>query len=204
MRPWGPIAASLCLALLGAAGCGQRPARTVAEAHERFRAAVAAGDPQALYRSLDQHSQWSVITIQRYFREVRAAVTDGHPAEARARELERTTGADLRRPEAFFAAQAARRGWMKRGVGGAAPASRIDEQGRVAVVHTAAGARFQFAYTEKGGWGWAGLQAELEELKRQASHDVDMARENARVYRGASGSATGGGGTGPAPAGGAR
>jgi hypothetical protein len=201
MRPRGLVVWSLCLALLGAGGCWSRPARTVAEAHERFRGAIRAGDPQALYRSLDQQSQWSVITIQKYFREVREAVAAGYPAEARARELERTSGADLRRPADFFAAQAARRGWLRRGAGGAAPASRIEEQGRVAVVHTAAGGAFQFAYTAKGGWGWAGLQAELEELKRQASHDVDMARENARVYRGASGAPTGGG---PAPAGGPR
>jgi hypothetical protein len=194
MRSCGPVVASLCLALLGVAGCWPRPLRTVAEAHERFRGAVSAGDAVALYRSLDQQSQWSVITIQRYYRDVRAAVATGYPAEARARELERTTGADLRRPAGFFAAQAARRDWLKRCAGGAAPASRIEEQGRGAVVHTAAGGRFQFAYTERGGWGYAGLQAELEEMKRRATHDVEMARENARVYRAAGGGAAGGGG----------
>jgi hypothetical protein len=187
MRSCGPVVASLCLALCGVAGCWQRPARTVAEAHERFRGAVAGDDAQALYRSLDQQSQWSVITIQRYYREVRGAVAAGYPAEAKARELERTGGADRRRPADFFAAQAARRGWLKRCAGGAAPASRVEEQGRVAVVHTTAGGRFQFARSERGGWGYAGLQAELEELKRQAANDVDMARENARVYRTAGG-----------------
>jgi hypothetical protein len=197
MRSCGPVVASLCLAVLGVAGCWQRPARTVAEAHERFRGAVGNNDAVALYRSLDQQSQWSVVTIQRYYREVRAAVATGYPAEAQGRELERTAGADLKRPADFFAAQAARRGWMKRCAGGAAPASRIEDQGRVAIVHAAAGGRFQFAHTERGGWGYAGLQAELEELKRQATHDVEMARENARVYR----SAGGGGPAGTAPAG---
>ena len=195
MRLSGRAAATLSLAafmLGGLCGCWQRGARTVTEAHGRFRAAIAEGDAAALYRSLDQQSQWSVLTIQKYYREVRAAVNAGYPAEARARELERTAGADLRRPAAFFAAQAARRGWLKRCGGGAAPASRIDEQGRVAMVETAAGARFQFAYTDRGGWGYAGLQTELETLKRQASHDVEMARENARVYRQAGGPAAGG------------
>jgi hypothetical protein len=187
MRRCAPLV-GLCLALLGA-GCGLRPARTVAAAYERFQGAAQASDPKALYRSLDQQSQWSVMTIQRYYREVREVVAAGYPAEARARELERTAGAELRRPADFFAAQTPRRGWMKHCAGGAAPASRIEEQGRTAVVHTAAGGRFRFARTDRGGWGFAGLQAELEEMKRRATHDVDMARENARVYRGATGAA---------------
>ena len=151
MRRRAPLV-GLCLALLGA-GCGPRPARTVAAAYERFQAAAQANDPKALYHSLDQQSQWSVMTIQRYYREVRAAVAAGYPAAARARELERTAGAELRRPAGFFAAQAPRRGWMKHCTGGAAPASRIEEQGRTAVVHTAAGGRFLFARTDRGGWG---------------------------------------------------
>jgi hypothetical protein len=194
MRRCAPLV-GLCLVLAGT-GC-TRPARTAFEAWARFQGAARTNNPRDLYRSLDQQSQWSVMTIQRYYREVREVVA-GYPPAARDRELERTAGAELRRPADFFAAQAPRRGWMKHCVGAAAVSSpgRIEEQGQTAVVHTPAGARFTFAYTAKGGWGYSGLQAELENLKRQASHDVDMARENARVYQGAAGGAPGASGGG--------
>jgi hypothetical protein len=183
------LLAAAVLLLAVVAGCG-RKARTPAAAYERFAAAVRAGDAAGLYRALDQQSQWSVISTQRYYREIVDIVSHGYPPDARQRELGRVAGAELRKPAAFFAAQNARRGggWVSRCAAGVGGVARIEEQGATAVVHTDRGGRFEFASSPHG-WGFSGLRAELDELKSRASHDVETARENAKIYEQAGGAA---------------
>jgi hypothetical protein len=181
---------------LGAGGCWHRPARSPAAAYERFAAAVRAGDAAALYRALDQPSQWSVISTQRYYREIVALVSQGYPPEARQRELQRVAGAEGSRPPAFFATQSARRSnvWLSRYAAGLGAVTRVEEAGPRATVHTDQGGRYEFGYTQPHGWGFAGLRTELEELKGRASHDVDTARENVKIYE-----QSGRGGAEPSP-----
>ena len=175
----------LCLGVVTMAavsGCEPEGAATVAEAHESLRTAVTEKDPVRFYYSLDRESQWSVITIQTYYREVRAAVLGHYPKETHPRELERTRGAELRRPAEFFAVQAKRRRWLEACTGCSEPASRIEERGLAATVYTTGGKELPFARMARTGWGYAGLRKELEDLKRQAFHDAQTAKENARLY----------------------
>jgi hypothetical protein len=171
------------------AGCYDRPARTPAAAYECLAAAVNTGDAAVLYRALDQPSRWSVISTQQYYRQILELVEHRYPAEARSRELGRIAGADRRSPAAFFAAQNARRGgtWLGRLGTRLGPATRIEERGATAVVH-ADGGQYEFQLFPRAGWGYTGLRAELEELKRRASHDVETARENAKIFERAGGS----------------
>jgi hypothetical protein len=176
--------AGLAIIGVGLAGCWHRPVREPVIAYERFAAAVTAGDATALYHALDRESQWSIISTQRYYRQIVELCARSYPPEARARELARVAGAEARRPAVFFAAQSGRRGgaWVSRFAAGLGHVTRIETAATTAVVHTDRGGRYALGYTPQHGWGFAGLRAELEELKARASHDVDTARENAKIY----------------------
>jgi hypothetical protein len=179
---------ALCvLALAAAGGCRERPARTPEEASRRLAMAVQEGDGARLYWALDQQSRWSVISVQRYYREMGEIVRRAYPPERQARELERIVGADERRPERFFSAQNQRHGWLARL--GPAPGAVVRTErapGRM-VMHTAGGRRLEFVEEPPRSWGFSGWRSELEELKRRASHDLEMTRENASVYERAAG-----------------
>jgi hypothetical protein len=178
----------LPLLLLGVAGCRASPARTPAEAHARLRAALAAHDSTGLWNALDQDTHWSWMTIQRAWREsydITQSVVPEGPERTRllARfepgaksENAQTLFARMLTPEDWAAAQA-----LVTAAGAREP--ELPPTGETSEIPTAAGALvYRKAHNRHWGWGFSGLAARAEQLKRNASADLERMRNDAADY----------------------
>jgi hypothetical protein len=171
-----------------ALGCGPRGAATPAEAHARLAAAVAAHDSAKLWNSLDQDTRWSWMTIERAWREAyditQSAVPEG---PERARLLARfEPGATSENAQALFARMLDPDEWKQTAALLAAAGARQPElspSGETAEVATSAGPLgYRKAHNRHWGWGFSGLAAHAEQIKRTAAADLERMRSDAADY----------------------
>ena len=176
------------LLVLAAFGCNPRGAATPAEAHARLTAAVAAHDSALLWNALDQDTRWSWMAIQRAWREsydiTQSAVPEG---PERARLLARfEPGATAENAQALFAHMLEPDAWTQVAALVAAagtPAPALTPSGETAEVSTSTGALvYRKAHNRHWGWGYAGLAARTEQIKRTASADLERMRSDAADY----------------------
>jgi len=176
------------LFILVCASCGARGARTPAEAHAQLSAAVAARDSAMLWKALDQDTHWSWMTIQRAWREcydiTQSAVPEG---PERSRLLARfEPGATSENAQTLFAKMLAPEEWATTQTLLAAAGSRLPEMapsGETSEISTTAGALvYRKAHNRYWGWGFSGLAARAEQIKRTASADLERMRSDAADY----------------------
>jgi hypothetical protein len=169
-------------------GCGPKGPKTPAEAHARLAAAVAAHDSDMLWNAVDQETRWSWMTIQRAWREAyditQSAVPEG---PERAKLLARfEQGATSENAQALFHRMLEPDEWKQAAALISAAGSRQPElaaSGETAEIPTAAGQLvYRKARTRYWGWGYAGLSARAEQLKRTASADLERMRSDAADY----------------------
>ncbi len=174
--------------VLGSASCGAGGAHTPAEAYARLSAAVTAHDSAKLWNALDQDTHWSWMTIQRAWREcydiTQSAVPEG--AE-RVRLLARfEPGATSENAQALFARMLAPEDWSAAQALLTAAGSRLPvlaPSGKTAEIVTPAGTLlFHQANNRYWGWGYSGLAARAEQLKRTATADLERMRTDAADY----------------------
>jgi hypothetical protein len=178
----------LLLLTLTSIACGPRGARTPAEAHARLAAALRAHDAQLLWNALDQDTQWSWMSIQRAWREcydiTQSVVPEG---PERARLLARfEPGATSDGAKALFTRMLAPEDWtLVASLVGAAGARQpeLAPTGETSTIVTDAGTLvYRKAHNRYWGWGFTGLAAKAEQLKRTASADLDRMRADAADY----------------------
>lgn len=183
MKPW-----LVSLLLLSTVGCGGRGARTPAEAHARLVAAVTAHDPAKLWDALDQDTRWSWMTIQRSWREAyditQSVVPEGAERERLLGRFE--PGAASENAGTLFARTLTEDDWKTVQALIAAAGSRLPEAtatGETAKLDTPAGPLvYRKAHNRYWGWGFTGLSARADELKRLASADLERMRNDAADY----------------------
>ena len=174
--------------LLLAAGCGGRGARTPAEAHARLAAALAARDATLLWNALDQDTRWSWMSIQRAWREAyditQSVVPEG---PERTRLLARfEPGATSENAETLFRRMLTPEDWASSVALLAAAGPRVPAlpaAGEASTVATTAGPLvYRKAHNRYWGWGFSGLAARADQLKRTASADLERMRNDAADY----------------------
>ena len=173
---------------LNCASCGAGRAPTPAEAHARLSAAVAAHDGMKLWNALDQDTRWSWMTVQRAWREcydiTQSAVPEG---QERTRLLARfEPGAASESAQTLFARMLTPEDWNVIQTLLAAAGSRQPEMapsGETSAIATTAGPIvYRKAHNRYWGWGYSGLAARAEDLKRRASGDLERMRTDAADY----------------------
>ena len=178
----------LALPLLLLSSCWQRGCKTPAEAKARLAAAVAARDPTRLWGALDLATQWSWMTIHRAGREsydiTLSNVPEGQQRERMIRRF--APAATSENAAALFAKSLSPELWPSLAAQLAAAGDRapvVNAAGNQAEIVWPAG-RLLFRKTSKAsfGWGFAGLAAEADALKRTASTDLEALRTNAADY----------------------
>ena len=169
-------------------GCGPRGASTPAEAHTRLAAAVAASDGALLWNAVDQDTRWSWMTIQRAWREAYDITLSAVPeGTERTRLLVRfEPGAMSESARVLFAKMLAPDDWTSmRALLGAAGARLPDASppGETSEMVTSAGTIvYRKAHDRHWGWGFSGLAARAEEVKRTAIADLERLRSDAADY----------------------
>jgi hypothetical protein len=178
----------LLLFVLACPGCGDRGARTPAEAHARLQAAVAAHDGGKLWSALDQDTHWSWMTIQRAWREcydiTQSVVPEG---PERSRLLARfEPGATAENAKALFIKMLTPDDWalaqtLLTGAGTRVPEPNASgETGEIAT--PARQLAYHRAHNRFWGWGFTGLATRAAEFKRMASADLERMRTDAADY----------------------
>lgn len=178
---------TLLLTLL-TSGCGPKGAPTPAEAHARLAAAVAAHDSGLFWNALDQDTRWSWMTVQRAWREAYDITQSAVPEGAeRTRLLARfEPGATSENAQALFAGMLQEADWKRAAalLAAAGPqAPHLASSGDTADIETSAGTlSYRKSHDRHWGWGYAGLDAPAEQIKRNASADLERMRSDAADY----------------------
>jgi hypothetical protein len=169
-------------------GCGPRGARTPAEAHARLATAVAARDGTLLWDAVDQDTRWSWMTIQRAWREAYDITQSAVPEGAeRVRLLARfEPGAMSENARTLFTALLSPDDWtsLQTLVGAAgARTPEANPPGETSEIVTSAGTMvYRKAHDKHWGWGFSGLAARAEQVKRTALADLERLRSDAADY----------------------
>lgn len=169
-------------------GCGAKGPKTPAEAHARLTAAVSAHDGDLLWNALDQDTRWSWMSIERAWREAYDITQSAVPEGAeRARLLARfEPGATSENAQVLFRRMLEPDDWKQAAsllaaAGTARP--QLAANGETAEISTSAGALvYRKARNRYWGWGYAGLAARAEQIKRTASADLERMRSDAADY----------------------
>jgi hypothetical protein len=141
-----------------------------------------------LWNALDQDTRWSWTTIERAWREAyditQSAVPEG---PERARLLARfELGATSESAQALFARMLEPDEWKQTAALLAAAGSRQPElgpSGETAEIQTSAGPLvYRKSHNRFWGWGFSGLAARSEQIKRTASADLERMRSDAVDY----------------------
>jgi hypothetical protein len=178
----------LPLTVLACLGCGLGKARTPAEAHARLAAALATHDSTLLWNALDQDTRWSLMAVQRAWREAyditQSVVPEG---PERSRLLARfAPGATSENAQTLFAKMLTPEDWTSLQALVAAAESRLPEMspsGETSEVATAAGSLvYRKAHNLFWGWGFSGLASRAEQWKRTAWADLERMRKDAADY----------------------
>lgn len=150
--------------------------------------AIDAGDAKRLYWDLELPARWSLMTIHRDQRRIRALVQADYPAEERARAEGRwTTGADARDPGELFAVLCAKRDCLAPLRDKIGAVQRIERTPTGGVVHTIPGGEYRFFKGNDGRYGLVGFRDELTALEREVSRDLEVIERTAAQYRRARG-----------------
>jgi hypothetical protein len=185
------LLSSILVFTLTCVGCGARGARTPAEAHARLAAAVAARDGALLWNAVDQDTRWSWMTIQRAWREAYDITQSAVPEGAeRSRLLARFgPGAMSESARVLFARMLSPEDWtgMQTLLGAAGMRTpETSASGETSEIVTSAGTMvYRKAHDSHWGWGFSGLAARAEELKRTAIADLERLRSDAADYESA-------------------
>ncbi len=169
-------------------GCGPKGAATPDEAHARLAAAVAAHDSVRLWNALDQDTHWSWMTILRAWREAYDITQSVVPEGAeRARLIARfEPGATSEDAEALFIRMLEPDDWRQAASLLAAAGTQRPElapSGETSEIATSAGPLvYRKPRNRFWGWGYAGLDAKAEQIKRTASDDLERMRSDAADY----------------------
>jgi hypothetical protein len=165
--------------------CWHRGAKTPAEAKARLAAAVAARDPARLWDALDLDTQWSWMTVLRAGRESYDITLSNLPeGQQRERMIRRFQPAATSEDAAhLFAKSLGAELWPSLAGQLSAAGDRapdVNAAGTEAEILWPGG-RLLFRKTRRSafGWGFAGLAAEADALKRVASGDLEALRTNA-------------------------
>jgi hypothetical protein len=178
----------LLFPILVCLGCGFRGAHTAADAHARLTAAVAVHDSTKLWNALDQDTRWSWMTIQRAWREsydiTQSAVPEG---PERTRLLERfNPAATSENAQALFTKMLTPEDWTSTQALLTAAGSRqptLTPSGETSEIATEAGILvYRKPHNRYWGWGYSGLSARADQIKRTASADLDRMRSDAADY----------------------
>ena len=185
-----PLIMGLCL-VVGSpvvSGCWLgRGSPTPAQAKERLTEAVAARDPQQLWRALDLDTQWSWMTIQRADREcydiTLSNVPEGPEREPMIKRFE--AAATSEDAAALFARWLSPEIWAR--LAGQLAAARTQEPQPVGPDRaeiTLPDGKLVFRKDDRNhfGWGYAGLAEPAEALRRIATTDREALRTNAADY----------------------
>jgi len=171
-----------------ASACWGRGSKTPDEAKARLVAAVTARDPARLWGALDLDTQWSWMTVHRAGRESYDVTLSNLPeGQQRERMIRRfAPAATSENAAALFAKSLSPELWPSLAAQLAAAGDRapvVNAAGNQAEIVWPAG-RLLFRKTSKAsfGWGFAGLAAEADALKRTASTDLEALRTNAADY----------------------
>jgi hypothetical protein len=170
------------LAVLAAlAGCAGG-ARSPEEALQRLAQAVEARDGARLYDALDRETRWSWMSILRAQRETYDIILSNFPdGSERQRYLRRCeAGALSESARALFTGQVEPGAWQElaAALGGTIQSVADD---RAEATHN--GHKLVFRRTSRrGGWGFAGLADEAEEIKRRSLADLEVVRTSAADY----------------------
>jgi hypothetical protein len=168
----------------GAAGCRHK-SKSPAEAYRRFADAVRSGDGGAVFDALDQDTRWAYMTIQKWHREAYDIVLSNYP-EGPEREREG------HRFEHWATASSARDLFKQELAPALLPTFQPlvaddatiqpgpDDDHATAVL--ASGARAPLAHGKDGGWGFAGLDKQVDDEKNRAYHDLEVVRASAADY----------------------
>jgi hypothetical protein len=182
------VLAAILLPVLLLSACWQRGCKTPAEAKARLAAAVATRDPARLWGALDLDTQWSWMTVHRAGRESYDITLSNLPeGQQRERMIRRFAPAATSENAAqLFAKSLPADLWPDLAAQLAAAGDRaplVNAAGNEAEIAWSGG-RLLFRKTSKPafGWGFAGLGAEAEALKRAASADLEALRTNAADY----------------------
>jgi hypothetical protein len=178
----------LLLSLSVGLGCISRGAATPAEAHARLAAAVAAHDSAKLWKALDQDTRWAWMAVVRTWREAyditQSVVPEG---PERARLLARfEPAATSENAQTLFSRMLEPEEWRQTAALLAAAGAQKPElapSGQTGEIATSAGRLvFRKAPSPLWGWGYSGLAARAEQLRRTSSADLDRMRSNAADY----------------------
>jgi hypothetical protein len=171
--------------MAAAASCGR--AKTPEEAYRRLSAAVSAGDGGALFDALHQPARWAWMSVQKYHREAYDIVLSNYPEPEREREKRRfepaataTSARELFKTDAAPRVLATLRALLS-GAGAGAVRFEAAPSGTEATAVLPSGGRLPFANAGHG-WGYAALDAEAEDLKLRAYHDLEVVRASAADY----------------------
>ena len=172
----------LPLAVMAVASCaGGAP--TPEEAHQRLVQAVSARDGARLFDALDLATRWSWMSIQRAERETYDIILSNFPeGPERERLIKRCeTGALSENARTLFTRQLEPATWDEL-------AAELPAAGAPQVVSeelaelTAGGHKLEYRRAGRRGWGFAGLGARAEDLKRRALADLEMVRASAADF----------------------
>jgi hypothetical protein len=178
-------ALALTSLVVSALGC-QRGPKTPEEAFARVEHAVAAGDAAELYRALDRRTRDLVDAAYRDEQMQRTIIAAKYPeAEARA-ALAKLDAAAEPDAERFFAKRAHEdrvlEAYRKRLGSVSGPiVTRKDADDTIWMARQD-GAPFKLVKRGRDGWGFAELEPQWSLERDRASHGVQTARDNARLY----------------------
>jgi hypothetical protein len=169
------------LAVLAAvASCAGGP-RSPEEARERLAQAVEARDGARLFDALDLETRWSWMSIQRAQRETYDIILSNFPeGSERQRYLRRCeAGALSENARALFASQLEPAAWegLAAGLAGVGPLQPVADD---RAEGGSAGHKLVFRRAvRRGGWGFAGLAGQAEDIKRRSLADLEVVRTSA-------------------------
>jgi hypothetical protein len=172
----------LQLAVIALAGCAGG-ASTPEEAHQRLVQAVAARDASRLFDALDLATRWSWMSIQRAERETYDILLSNFPeGPERERLVKRCqSGALSENARALFSSEFEPAAWEQLAAG--LPPSGTPRLVSADRAELAAGGRtLDYRRAGRRGWGYAGLAAQAEDLKRRALADLEQVRASAADY----------------------
>jgi hypothetical protein len=174
---------ALLIQVVALAGCHK--SRTPEQAFSRLQAAVADGDPGALFDALDKRSRWAWMTVQKSHREAYDIILSNYPeGRERERELRRfERGATLGSARDLFVEEVGRRELAK--LPNPLPnALRFDlaADGENGLAVLPSGGGLPLRRGPDGTWGYAALADDADERQKRALGDVDLVRANAADY----------------------
>lgn len=161
------------------------PPDTVPEgAYLRIVLAIRKGQLEEAFPYLETEAQWACYSIVDYRKKTIDLVQSSYPEPERSRFLSRyPTTTNLSSGEAYFAAEALRRGWEKRLRQDLTGVGAVEIEGERASVVTVRGTRYPFRRRDNGIWGLTLFTADLKAEATAAARDFQVIERSAKDYK---------------------